>query len=57
MEIMKETVRTFERLVYFEVRVERNRYGGAGGRAEAVLRTLNGTCNETLEDEIPQNTH
>lgn len=57
MEIMKETVRTFERLVYFEVRVERNRYCGAGGRADAVLRTLNGTCNDTLEDEIPQNTH
>lgn len=52
---MKETVRTFN----LEVRVERNRYCKAGERAEAaeVLMTLNGTCNETLEEEIPQNAH
>lgn len=56
---MRETVRRFERPVYFEVGVERNQYrdnGGTAGAAE-VLMTLNGTCDDTLEEEIPQNAH
>lgn len=53
---MKETVRTLERLVYFEDRVERNRYCRVGGRAEVPM-TVNGNRKEKLEDEIPHNTH
>lgn len=31
---MKETVKTFKRVVYFKVRVDRNRDCGAGGEQE-----------------------